>query len=199
MWLYEEKHCCIMKNIFKTFVFFRVFLSVFIVEIFNKCLQCTVYFLAVWNCQNKANRTFSIGPLVLWTWSIVDLSSLNLLMPDLSMPDLSSPIVRLRTFSFLTYCRCTVFFYQKQLRVDPALVLGQEYCWKFILKTYQTAKPKLTWNAPSLLTKRLNWKGQCHEIFYFRYFSWISFPQTLGIPLGRLKNSRKFSQLKVHH
>jgi hypothetical protein len=27
-------------------------------------------------------------------------------------------------------------------------------------------------------------KGQCHEIFYFRFSTWISFPKPLVIPLG---------------
>ncbi len=47
-----------------------------------------------------------------------------------------------------------------------------------------------------------NLKGQCHEIFDFR-FSWISFTKHLSITLGIFQfffeNSWKYSQLKVHH
>ncbi len=51
--------------------------------------------------------------------------------------------------------------------------------------------------APSL-------KGQCHEIFDFCFFfSWISFPQapeyTNRAVWNFLENSRRYSQLKVHH
>jgi hypothetical protein len=41
------KALLLIKNIFSTLVCFHVFLSVFIVEILKKCLQCTAYFLAV--------------------------------------------------------------------------------------------------------------------------------------------------------
>jgi hypothetical protein len=104
---------------------------------------------------------------ILWTFSILDLSSLNL-----SMPDLSSPIFRLRTFSFLTYCRCAVFFLPETAKGRSSFSFGSRILLKFILKTYQTANPRLTLNASSssLLTKRLNFKGQCHKIFDFRFF-----------------------------
>ncbi len=46
-------------------------------------------------------------------------------------------------------------------------------------------------------------KGQCHEIFDFWFFSWISFPQapeyTIRVVSYFFENSRKYSQLKVHH
>ena len=51
----------------------------------------------------------------------------------------------------------------------------------------------LTWNL----------KGQCHEIFDFWFFSWISFPQaseyTSMAFSNFFENSRRYLQLKVHH
>ncbi len=46
-------------------------------------------------------------------------------------------------------------------------------------------------------------KRQCHEIFDFWFFSWISFPQapgyTIRVVSNLFENSRRYSQLKVHH
>ncbi len=46
-------------------------------------------------------------------------------------------------------------------------------------------------------------KEQCHEIFCFWFFSWISFPQasdyTIRAVLNFFENSRRYSQLKVWH
>ncbi len=44
-------------------------------------------------------------------------------------------------------------------------------------------------------------KGQCHEIFDFMFFYESASPTPLSKPLGRFrkKNSRRYSQLKVHH
>jgi hypothetical protein len=46
-------------------------------------------------------------------------------------------------------------------------------------------------------------KGQCHEIFDFWFFSWISFPQasesTFTAISNCFENSRRYSWLKVHH
>ncbi len=46
-------------------------------------------------------------------------------------------------------------------------------------------------------------KGQCHEIFCFCFFSWISFPQAsdynIRAVLNFFENSRRYSQLKVCH
>ncbi len=46
-------------------------------------------------------------------------------------------------------------------------------------------------------------KGQCHEIFDFWFFSWISFPQAPDYTNRAISNffekSRRYSQLKVHH
>jgi len=46
-------------------------------------------------------------------------------------------------------------------------------------------------------------KGQCHEIFDFWFFHESVTPKPLSIPLGPFRfffeNSRRYSQLKVHH
>ncbi len=46
-------------------------------------------------------------------------------------------------------------------------------------------------------------KGQCHEIFCFRFYSWIIFPQApdnnVRIISNFLENLRRYSQVKVHH
>ncbi len=46
-------------------------------------------------------------------------------------------------------------------------------------------------------------KGQCHEIFCFRFFSWITFPQSpdnnIRIISNFFENSQRYSQVKVHH
>ncbi len=55
-----------------------------------------------------------------------------------------------------------------------------------------------------ILFLRNKWlKGQCHEIFCFWFFSWISFPQasdyTIRAVSNFFENSRRYSQLKVCH
>ncbi len=51
--------------------------------------------------------------------------------------------------------------------------------------------------------KTLFLKGQCHEIFCFLFFSWISFPQapdhTIRAVSNFFESSRRYSQLKVCH
>ncbi len=46
-------------------------------------------------------------------------------------------------------------------------------------------------------------KGKCHGIFDFRFSTWISFPQAPDYSIGAVsnffENSRRYSQLKVHH
>ncbi len=46
-------------------------------------------------------------------------------------------------------------------------------------------------------------KGQCHEIFCFWYFSWISFPPAPEYSTKTVsnffENSRRYSQVKEHH
>ncbi len=53
--------------------------------------------------------------------------------------------------------------------------------------------------SPLLFLKQL--KGQCHEIFDFRFSTWITFPQTPDYAIKAasnfFENSRRYSQLKV--
>ncbi len=46
-------------------------------------------------------------------------------------------------------------------------------------------------------------KAQCHEIFCFWFFSWISFPPAPEYPIRTVsnffENLRRYSQVKVHH
>ncbi len=46
------------------------------------------------------------------------------------------------------------------------------------------------------------WKGYCHKIFCFRFFSWVIFPQApennSRVILHFFKISRRYSQVKVH-
>ncbi len=46
-------------------------------------------------------------------------------------------------------------------------------------------------------------KGECHEIFCFRYFAWITFPQApenyKRVISNFFENSRRYSKVKVHH
>ncbi len=46
-------------------------------------------------------------------------------------------------------------------------------------------------------------QGQCHEIFDYWFFSWISFPQaseyTITAISNFFENSQRYSRLKVHH
>ncbi len=54
-------------------------------------------------------------------------------------------------------------------------------------------------NAP----RNRHLKGQCHEIFRFMFFSWITFTQStdnnIKIISKLFENSRRYSQVKVHH
>ncbi len=70
---------------------------------------------------------------------------------------------------------------------------------------------RVHWRKPTLFSTRqgsvtctgVSLKGQCHEIFDFWFFSWISFPQapeyTIRTVSIFVKNSRRYSRLKVHH
>ncbi len=54
-----------------------------------------------------------------------------------------------------------------------------------------------------LWLRKLKLKGQCHEIFFFWFFSWISFPPAPEYSFKTVsnffENSRRYSQLKVCH
>ncbi len=65
------------------------------------------------------------------------------------------------------------------------------------LNTFSSIKP----SRQNARVKAL--KGQCHEIFNFWFFSWISFPQapeyTIKFVSNFFENSWIYEQLKVHH
>ncbi len=91
------------------------------------------------------------------------------------------------------------------------------FCWNscFCWRTSYTAsfRPAVTLQLLACLLLQefllftllllVSLKGQCHEIFDFWFFSWISFPQapeyTIRAVSNFFKNSRRYSQLKVHH
>ncbi len=56
--------------------------------------------------------------------------------------------------------------------------------------------PRTRHSVALLSHTRDNLKVKCHEIFCFRFFSWIIFFQAPEIFFA---NSRRYSQLKVHH
>ncbi len=59
-----------------------------------------------------------------------------------------------------------------------------------------------SWGIPNFW-QYLALKGQCHEIFCFWLFSWISFPPAPEYPIRTVsnffENSQRYSQVKVHH
>ncbi len=68
---------------------------------------------------------------------------------------------------------------------------------------YCNAACSCIWSSPSISLSKGSLKGQCHEIFCFWFFSWISFPQapeyTIRAVSNFFENSRRYSQLKVDH
>ena len=58
-------------------------------------------------------------------------------------------------------------------------------------------------DSGSCLENHMSLKGQCHEIFCFRFFSWISFPPAPEYPIRTVsnffENPRRYTQVKVHH
>ncbi len=62
------------------------------------------------------------------------------------------------------------------------------------------------WTLRLIISQYINlrnpFKGQCHEIFCFWFFSWISFPPAPEYPnrtfSNFFENSRRYSQVKVH-
>ncbi len=70
-------------------------------------------------------------------------------------------------------------------------------------RKYSLYNIKMNVSAESNYRYELPLKGQCHEIFCFWFFSWISFPQapeyTIRAVSNFFKNSRRYSQLKVDH
>jgi hypothetical protein len=72
-----------------------------------------------------------------------------------------------------------------------------------VWKTEEKANYKWWHLFTVLLLTVVYLKGQCHEIFCFWFFSWISFPQasdyTIRVVSNFFENSRRYSQLKVCH
>ncbi len=69
----------------------------------------------------------------------------------------------------------------------------------------QRSWPPPPWEASTLEKSHSNsfLKGQCHEIFCFWFFSWISFPPAPEYPIRTVsnffENSQRYLQVKVHH
>ncbi len=64
--------------------------------------------------------------------------------------------------------------------------------------------PPLSFTSPVHQSSWVLLKGQCHEIFWSRFFSWItSLPQAPGnnirVISSFFESSRRYSQVKVHH
>jgi hypothetical protein len=69
-----------------------------------------------------------------------------------------------------------------------------------------TRKPSGEWEhikKAGKYSKMSSLKGQCHEIFCFWFFSWVSFPSAPEYPIRTVsnffENLRRYSQVKVHH
>ncbi len=86
-------------------------------------------------------------------------------------------------------------------------------CWsRSKIHRYKAAPPVYNWNFFIIQIEERNinvicgifhLKGQCHEIFCFRFFSWITFPQApknnIRVISNFSENSRRYSQVKMHH
>ncbi len=77
-------------------------------------------------------------------------------------------------------------------------------CWRPQIGRCWRGSPQ--WTAPYLeqrdvTTEEL--KGQGHEIFCFKFFSWITFSEApennIRVISNFFENSRRYSQVKVHH
>ncbi len=101
----------------------------------------------------------------------------------------------------LIYQSLSCFFLSENIRNSPKPkicpsqrnIQGKNETKSFTLKGTPRRRIKV---ASSL-------KGQCHEIFCFRFFSWITFPQApdnnIRIISNFFENSRRYSHVKVHH
>ncbi len=88
------------------------------------------------------------------------------------------------------------FFGSKKVLIFRAHPFQWPSKWIFPLKSSKSLCPR---NSPPPTAL----KGQCHEIFDFWFFSWISFPQapeyTIRVVTNVFENSRRYSLLKVCH
>jgi hypothetical protein len=75
----------------------------------------------------------------------------------------------------------------------------------YLFRTNVTTRNRkeLEWLSRYSTERIVSLKGQCHEIFDFRFFSLISFPQspedTMRAVSNFFENSGRYSQLKVCH
>ncbi len=87
------------------------------------------------------------------------------------------------------------FFTNQTLQLTVSQTYWHLYfaIWTHLLELYNSY----------VLVKTGHLKGQCLEIFDFWFFSWISFPQAPEYTIRAVsiffENSRRYSQLKVHH
>jgi hypothetical protein len=100
----------------------------------------------------------------------------------------------------------------------PYLVFTKANCYRLQPQLVTTTGSRLNGDSWQLRIVCVSWqedewsyrkkiqfclKGQCHKIFCFCFFSWISFPQAsdynIRAVLNFFENSRRYSQLKVCH
>ncbi len=106
-------------------------------------------------------------------------------------------------YSFQIHARCSYSYFLATLLIQSSArkisYLTQKlskYCGIFFTSQIQWFKKDYSGFLHCL-------KGQCHEIFDFWFFSWISFSQapeyTIRAVSNFFENSRRYSQLKVCH
>ncbi len=109
------------------------------------------------------------------------------------------------TLNFLIYEENFVFFFISHCIPTPLINPTYLILWSIYVSSIHVSLVFLFMRLSviffSLSIKYL--KGQCHEIFCFRFFSWISFPQapdyTIRAVLNFFENLRRYLQLKVFH
>jgi hypothetical protein len=91
-------------------------------------------------------------------------------------------------------------FFAVHLTAEPAL---KQITLDAIEREEKLRKGKAVSIMPIILTRGNSLKGQCHEIFDFRFSSWISFPQAPEYSIRAVsnffENSRRYLQPKVHN
>ncbi len=105
------------------------------------------------------------------------------------------PLVEWRTVPFVRLCtQIHIFTFKYIYCITHNLSLQYIDIWTYYTRSVQDIIQKFT---------ERHLKGQCHEIFDFCFFSWISFPQAPEYTIRAISNffgnSRRYSQLKVHH
>ncbi len=114
-----------------------------------------------------------------------------------------------RPFVSIIFIIVIIFIIRGETRCNrrvgsPPEPLGPPASWNRVVES----KSRRFWLEPAMshdlfqpIKKGL--KGQCHEIFCFWFFSWISFPQAPEYSIRAFsiffENSRRYSQLKVDH